>query len=222
MSSVTKALSYKGNLHKFLNFLTFPYRSVIMNPYLSGKFLISLRDERFYYVSKITRGRTLDVGCGPFNTFINTYGSKESEGVDFFSYKGLSEENILFESHGKKFSPHSFETITYIASINYIRKDMLTESLHTSVGLLVDNGYIIITKTGFIIGFLSHLADATAVALRFKKGFSLKHVMSEGERHSVSTKEIRLILEQKGMTKQRTQYYWTQWFLNKSLIFKKV
>lgn len=216
------SLKYSSLKQKLLNFLLFPYRAVFLHPIDSGKNLLSLRDDRFAHVARFTKGKVLDVGCGPFNAFVRDYCTDDSQGVDFFLYPGLTEANLIKDPASFPFPDHSFDTVTLIANINHIPLKHLDSELGEINRILKPGGRIIITRIGTLISFMTHEVAHLQSKLS-SKYYSMDHErgMEEDERLSVSVREIDRRLGKLGLKRTIRHKNILQWCLNEVLVYEK-
>jgi SAM-dependent methyltransferase len=86
--------------------------------------LTPVDDERAIIALKHARGRVLDVGCGA-NNFVRTYGN--GIGVDVEPWAGI--DQVIEDAAELPFEDESFDTVTYLASLNHIpnREEALRE-----------------------------------------------------------------------------------------------
>ena len=100
--------------------------------------LIPIDDERIIMALKYVKGRVLDVGCGS-NTFVKSY--RNGIGVDIFNWKGC--DKVIKDSAQLPFKNESFDTVSYLASLNHIPNREL--SVRDSYRILKPGGRILIT-----------------------------------------------------------------------------
>jgi SAM-dependent methyltransferase len=214
--------SYRSFFDKFVNFLAFPYRAFIMNPNQSTKMLLCLRDERMSSVARFCKGKTLDVGCGPDNVFINCF-YKNGMGVDFFQFQGLEENQIIKNPKQFPFEDNSFDTLTLIANINHIPMSVLEDEFTEMQRILKPGGRIVITRIGLVTSLLTH----NVVKLQSKLSPHIHDMDSErgcchDERYSVTKKEIKDVCSRHGLVYKESHLFWTLWWLNGLLVFEKI
>lgn len=117
--------------------------------------LSSLREERMRAVAKHCRGRTLDVGCGPGNLFINDFiGAEHGLGVDVFAYPGVGA--VVEDPTRMPFPDASFDTITLIAVGGHIPKSKRVAEFAELARLLSPGGRLILTEGEPVTQFLTH------------------------------------------------------------------
>lgn len=144
-----KKKNYSKNiLQSLYDFLGFPIR--LISPKISSRFgLTFVNQERWNIVSYYSKGLVLDVGCGK-NEFIRNYKGK-GYGIDpyFTAYA-----DCAARADALPFKEKSFDTVTFIASLNHIpdRKKALSQARR----ILKDGGRIIITMVNPFIGHLNH------------------------------------------------------------------
>jgi SAM-dependent methyltransferase len=138
---------------KFLRFLldrlSFPIL-VFLSSEASRKLgLTPIDEERTYACLKHSAGKTLDIGCGS-GGFIQAY--KNGYGIDKVFIN--NSRFILGEAEKIPFKDKTFDTITFIASLNHVvgRGPALKEAAR----VLKDKGQILITMINPFLGFLAH------------------------------------------------------------------
>ena len=137
-------------LSKILNTIFLPLRLACSHDFINKLGLRSIRDERCDHVMENCGGRLLDIGCGN-NQLVKKYGH-DSVGVDVYDFGG---DAIIVEDTSKlPFDDGSFETITFIASLNHIpnRKEVLAEAHR----VLSERGRIVLTMLSPIVGTIRH------------------------------------------------------------------
>jgi len=130
--------------------------------------LTPIDDERSYACLKHSKGTTLDVGCGD-GRFMDTYGSGYCLDRVFINNSRF----VLGNAEKIPFKDKTFDTVTFIASLNHIvdREVALIEA----VRVLKDDGQVLITMIDPFIGFLVHKiirkrCDPDQIRRRMKKG----------------------------------------------------
>jgi len=111
--------------------------------------LTSLEDERIGAVLPYIKGRLLDIGAGN-NRLVHEY--KNGIGVDVFDWGGGV--LIVEDTSHLPFEDQSFDTITFLASLNHIpyRKAVLREAYR----VLKNDGQLLITMINPLLGYLGH------------------------------------------------------------------
>lgn len=196
-------------MYKILNSILTPLRLFLPHDMASKLKLITIKDERISIVLSYVKGKVLDIGCG-LNELVNKY-NNDSIGVDIYDFG--SNATIIKDSSNLPFENNSFDTVTFVASLNHIpyRKKTIREASR----VLVKDGLIIITNLQPLIGKIRHLMfwiDKTE-DLRYANH------KQEGERDGLENKEIiemlkknnfKLILHRRFLLK-----------LNNILVFQK-
>lgn len=137
-------------LSKILNTIFLPLRLAGSHDFINKLGLRSIRDERCNHVMENCRGRLLDIGCGN-NQLVKKYG-QDSIGVDVYDFEG---DAVIVEDTSKlPFENGTFETITFIGSLNHIpnRKEVLTEARR----VLSEHGRVVLTMLSPIVGTIRH------------------------------------------------------------------
>ena len=132
------------------DFVGMPLRLVILSDTASRRWgFTSLEDERLLGVMPRIRGRLLDIGAGN-NHLVRAYGN--GVGVDVYDQEG--DALIVADSANLPFEDASFDTITFMASLNHIpyREQVLDEARR----LLQEDGKVIVTMIGPLLGSIGH------------------------------------------------------------------
>lgn len=170
---------------KIINTICLPVRFILSHETLNKLGLRSLRDEHYDIVMKNCQGRLLDIGCGN-NQLVKKYGHG-SIGVDVFDFGGGT--LIVKDSSNLHFADKSFQTVSFVASLQHIpNRDGAIKESHR---VLTDKGLVLITVLSSFIGFIRH-------KLTWWDEDQNERGMKEGERHGLSDKEVRLLMENNG------------------------
>ncbi|MEZ0397254.1 MAG: methyltransferase domain-containing protein [Anaerolineales bacterium] len=204
----------RSQRQKILDFLTFPLRALtIFEDDRWG--LSSLRTERFDYCAAEVRGECLDVGCGRHNLFIRQFLDGAGRGIDVFPYEGLDASHLIDSSGRFPFADASFDTVTFIASLNHVPRPKRDLELAEAFRCLRPGGNILVTMGHPLAEILVH----RVVAL-YDRLFGTRHDM-DGERGMdpeedlyLSAAEITARLQRAGFRHIRRKRFWTQWGLN--------
>jgi len=142
------------------------------------------REQRMKQAAKYCRGRVLDVGCGPDNLFIRDYVGKENGvGIDVYPYKGV--ENIIEDMTHLSFKDNSFDTITLVAVVSHIPKQIRKAEFAELARILRPRGRLLITEGEPITQTLIHKWK------EFRKtGLDYERGMKEGEEYCIDKKEL--------------------------------
>jgi len=137
-------------LNKFFNTVFLPIRLLFSHETVNRLGLYSMRDERCDFLMKHCKGRLLDIGCGN-NQLVKKYGHN-SIGVDVYDFSG--DALIIKDSSNLPFEDKSFETVSFVASLNHIpdRKGALRETHR----ILCSKGKVLITMLNPFIGKIRH------------------------------------------------------------------
>lgn len=158
----------RGFLRFILDRLCFPIL-VFLDYDTSKKIgLTPIDDERSYACLKHSRGKALDIGCGD-SRFMNTYGNGYCLDKVFIHNSRF----VLGNAEKIPFKDKTFDTITFIASLNHIIDREL--ALKEAVRVLKDDGRLLITMIDPLIGFLAHKiirkrCDPDQIRRHMKKG----------------------------------------------------
>ncbi|UCC31079.1 MAG: class I SAM-dependent methyltransferase [Phycisphaerales bacterium] len=203
---------------KIKDFLTFPLRAVALFEFDRWG-LTSLRSERFDYAAPEVRGHCLDVGCGRHDLFIAKYCRRHGKGIDVYPYEGLTEAHLVEDITHFPFDDASFDTVTFIASINHVPRSKRDIELAEAYRCLRDGGNIVLTMGKPVAELAAHLAIYT-----YDKLFGTNHDvdmergMEDGETYFVTEREIRRRLTSAGFVDIGRKLFWTQWGLNRLYI----
>lgn len=178
----------QSKLRNLIDSLTFPIRALFMAR--EGKFgLLSLREERMGLVARFSRGRVLDVGCGPGNLFIKKFiGEENGLGIDVFPYEGVI--NVIKDLTRIPFEDSSFETITLIAVGGHIPKSKRRAEFAEFIRLLKPGGQLLMTEGEPISQFLIHQWEKFYLGLFGQKGLDSERGMDEEEEYCLARPEI--------------------------------
>lgn len=142
----------KATINYFWNIICLPIRFIFSHETVNNLGLRSLRDERCNIVMKYCNGRLLDIGCGN-NQLVKNYGHN-SIGVDVYDFGGNAP--IVKDSSNLPFENESFQTISFVASLNHIPKEQRQNVLKEAHRLLSKNGRILITMISPFVGEIRH------------------------------------------------------------------
>lgn len=153
----------KSVLQSSYDFLGAPLRMAMLPDHWNERLhLTSLRAERLGVVLDAIQGRLLDVGAGD-NMLVDLYRARhssgpahnaalESLGVDVIDWGGGC--LILDDCSALPFPDASFDTVSFVASLNHIpeRKNALAEAHR----VLRPGGRVLITMIGRLVGIVGH------------------------------------------------------------------
>ena len=158
----------RGLLKFLLDRLFFPI--LIFLDYDTSKSirLTPIDEERSYACLKHSRGKVLDIGCGD-SRFMDTY----EDGYCLDKVFIRNPRFILGDAENIPFKDKTFDTVTFIASLNHIVNR--EAALNEAVRILKDEGRILITMINPLIGFLAHKVirkrcDPDQIRRHMKKG----------------------------------------------------
>jgi SAM-dependent methyltransferase len=205
---------------RLVNFVTFPGRALAVLQ-KDGKRIQSLRSERFSYVAEETRGRCLDIGCGPENRYIRTW-YPNGVGIDVFGYEGLDESQIVTDMTKLPYEDAAFDTVTLIAALNHIPEPLRLPQLIEMRRVLKPGGRVVLTMG-------NHLAEVSVHRLvhtyhhRFHSHEDMdgERGMEHEESYSVSPREIARLIDAAGFSSLRRRRFWSQWGLNSLYVATK-
>jgi SAM-dependent methyltransferase len=111
--------------------------------------LTSLEDERLSAVRPWISGRLLDVGAGR-NRLVREYG--DGVGVDTVDLGG--DAQVLPDSTTLPFPDGSFDTVTFVASLNHIPEREM--ALREAWRVLRENGCVVVTMIDPVLSRIGH------------------------------------------------------------------
>lgn len=201
---------------RLTNLLLFPYRC-LFRFHGFGSFIMSMEEERMVRVAKYCLGKVLDVGCGPYNKFINNV-YPNGIGIDFFPYDGV--ELIHDDPINLPFDDESFDTITLIAVGGHIPKNLRKHEFKELSRVLKQGGRLIMTEGEPVTQYLHHKwvffldkVFGTNIDVDTERG------MDEGEEYCMPHKEILSLFEESGLTFIKRERF--QWGLNNVFVAEK-
>jgi ubiquinone/menaquinone biosynthesis C-methylase UbiE len=185
---------------KIIDGLLTPLRLFMPHDFLERRGMLSVRQERNRMVMRYAKGRLLDIGCGK-NLLVRDYG-RESVGVDVYDFKagGI----IIDDSSNLPFRDGSFDTVSFVASLNHIpgREDALREAAR----VLNEKGRIVLTVLGPFVGRLRHKMHW----IDKKEEERLRKEKKTGEEDGLSDDYLRNIFKTTGFIlkeKKRFQFF---------------
>lgn len=208
----------RSKIQKFKDFVTLPLRAVTLFE-LNKWGLTSTQAERFEYAAKEVLGSCLDVGCGKYNLFINKYLNGNGKGIDVFRYEGLTSENIVSDPKRFLFPDHAFNSVTFIASLNHVPRELRDNELAEAHRCLRPGGNIIVTMPCAFAGILIHKIVAVYDSV-FGTNYDVDSVrgMHDDEDYYLPDREIVERLRRAGFKNIAKKYFWTQWGMNHAFI----
>ncbi len=208
----------RGKLQQTKDFITFPLRAITL--FKKDKFgLSSLSTERYDYVAREVIGFCLDIGCGEGNAFVKNFLNGNGKGIDVFQYDGLSKENIVKNMSVFPFEGSAFESVTFIANLNHIPKNLRDIELAEAYRCLKTGGNIIVTMGNPLAEILVHKLVFLYARLLGKKLVedTIKPRETE-EDYFVAESEIMQRLSKAGFKNITKKRFWTQFGLNKLFV----
>ena len=198
------------------DFISFPVRALFVHE--ENRFgLTSLRNERMIYAAREVTGYTLDVGCGRHNRFIRYYLRGNGKGIDAFPQAGLTAEEILDDPEHFPFKEGTFDSATFISSLNHIPKNQRLPELKEVYRCLKPGGKIVVTMGGKMIKAFSY--QWVALYDRLFRGDFNWDVASRGglrptEEYYLPKKTIVTLLQETGFQNIASKHFPTQWWLH--------
>jgi len=196
----------KTFLQAVWDFIGIPFRLVLLDQKLLPRFgWTTLEDERINSVLPCLEGEVLDIGSGP-NMLIRRYG--KGIGVDVFDWGGGTE--VVEDTASLPFDNESFDTVTFIASLNHIpnREGVLREAAR----VVRPGGKLIVTMINPILGGIGHV-------IWYYSEDKHRGGMKEGEVGGLWTKDILKMCGSAGFSLIRHSRF--VYGLNNIYIFEK-
>lgn len=207
----------RSNYNRLLDTATFPVRAFLAFGRTEFRLfgLSSFSDERYDYVAKEVVGYCLDIGCGN-NRFIKENLKDNGIGIDFYKHEGLSDNEVVTDPTHLPFESLSFDSVTFIANINHVPKQVRDQELGEAYRCLKSGGNIIITNGNPIAEIIVHNMGFLYEDLcRLLKGKENNCGYSEKDDELfLSDNEIIQRLEKIGFVNISKKYFLTQWGLN--------
>lgn len=182
------AHSPRTKLQVIADNLFFPFRALFI-PEENRFGLSSLREERFDMVSRFSKGRILDIGCGKDNLFIKNWADHpDSVGIDVFFYKGVA--HVHQDMTNLPFPDSSFDTVTLIAVGGHIPKNIRVKELTEISRVLKSGGRLLMTEGEPVTQTIGHLWRHFSYALLGKQDMDTERGMEEDEQYCMPYSEI--------------------------------
>ncbi len=196
----------KKSIFKIIyDFIGIPFRLVLLPDKWNKKLgFTSLEDERIYTVLPEIKGKLLDIGCGN-NRLVREYGN--GIGIDVYKW---NDDVILYDGENLPFEDESFDTITFLASLNHIpkREKLVKEARR----VLKPNGKVVLTMINPFLGYIGHKI--------WWYGEDRERGMEEGEKGGLSNKYIRNLFEKENFKLEKHKRF--VYFLNNLFVYKKI
>lgn len=206
---VTKGKMKKSFIQIIYDFLFCPFRMVLFPDRTSEKLgLTSLRQERFNAVLPEIKGKLLDIGCGD-NQLLKLYESNGGTGwgIDVFDWGGGT--IIIKDVANLPFADNSFNTVSFIASLNHIPEREKT--IEEVFRVLKKDGVCLVTMINPFWGKVGHKI--------WWYSEDKKRGMAEGEVGGMWNSHIIDLFSQKGFAYKKNKKF--VYGLNNLLFFKK-
>lgn len=215
----------RSGIKKALDTITFPIRAPIAFGRTEYRLfgLSSFSDERYDYVSKETKGYCLDVGCAN-NRFIREYLNGNGIGIDLYPYEGLDKNYVLKDMSKFPFNNDEFDSVTFIANINHVPRDIRDKELGEAYRCLKTGGNIIITNGNPIAEVMVHKMGFFYYDVVYRLLYNRKASDGYEEKDDelyLTDLEICSRLKNIGFKNIRTKYFYSQWMLNHMIISEK-
>lgn len=169
------------------DFIGAPLRMVLLPDDMSRRLgLTSLEDERLSAVRPWISGHLLDVGAGR-NRLVHEYG--DGVGVDVVDLGGGVQ--VLPDTKTLPFPDGSFDTVTFVASLNHIPEREIT--LREAWRVLRKDGHVVVTMIDPILSWIGH-------RIWWYSEDKHRGGMSRGETYGFWPRQIRQLMSEAGFT----------------------
>ncbi len=185
----------KSIMQHIYDFIGIPFRLILFPDNLNKELgFTSLEDERIYTVMPEINGKLLDIGCGN-NRLVKEYGN--GVGIDVYKW---DKTVVIYDGKNLPFENNSFDTITFLASLNYIpeREKLVSEAYR----VLKDKGKVVVTMINPVLGYIGHKI--------WWYGEDKKRGMAEGERGGLWNRDVINMFKKNGfkLIKHKRFVYW--------------
>ena len=164
--------------------LGLPLIFILSNDEVERMGMTSLRIKRLQTCLDHCRGRVLDIGCGEGNRLIKKWGN--GVGVDVYPWPGVDK---VCDSTQLPFEDASFDTVTFVASLNHIPER--EKALKDACRVLKPRGLLLITLLDPAIGFVRH-------KLSWWDKDQHERGMKKGEVWGLWPEEVKALMEKAG------------------------
>jgi SAM-dependent methyltransferase len=201
-------------LQRAIDFLTFPLRALTL--FHHDKWGLScLASERFDYAAREVVGCCLDIGCGYQNRFVNEWLGGRGVGIDVYKYEGLSEENIVESLPRIPFEDTSFDSVTFIASLNHVPASDRDAELREAYRCIKPGGNVIVTMGNPLAEVAVHkIVEWYDRYFGTKYDMDSERGMGAEEAYYLKDSEITARLTKAGFVTLTKKHFFTQWGLN--------
>jgi len=162
------------------NFLFLPFRIILKPEPVKKMGLTPISDERHNIVANYVKGKLLDVGCGN-NLLARNY--SDGIGVDVYQWEGI---DALVDTRYLPFESNTFDTVTFMANLSHIPKQIRINVLEEARRVLNHNGQILITCLTPKIGYIGH-----KYVFGWRDEDQIERGMKEGESFGLSMDQIK-------------------------------
>lgn len=166
------------------NFLFLPLRIILKPEPVRKMGLTPISDERHNIVVNHVKGKLLDIGCGN-NLLARNY--SDGIGVDVYQWEGI---DALVDTRCLPFESNTFDTVTFMANLNHIPKQIRTNVLEDARRVLKDDGKILITMLTPKLGYIGH-----KYIFGWRDEDQIERGMKEGESFGLSIDQVKDILD---------------------------
>lgn len=178
----------RSRLGALLDAVFLPYRALFVGAEtVLG--LSSLKEERMRAVVAHCRGRVLDIGCGPGNSFVRDYiGAENGIGIDVYPYEGV--EHLVEDPEHLPFPDESFDTVTLIAVGGHIPQHKRAAEFREFARVLRPGGRLVMTEGEPVTQWLAHKWYDVYTWLRGQDNADTERGMAPGEQYCMSRTEL--------------------------------
>jgi len=171
-------------LVRIFDFLLLPIRVILKPEQIRKIGLTPIIDERHKVIANHVKGKLLDIGCG-HNLLVRNY--CEGIGVDIYPWKDI---DALVDTTCLPFESKTFDTITFMANLNHIPKQIRTKVMQEAKRVLKDDGKILITMITPKISYIGH-----KYLFGWRDYDQKERGMKEGESWGLSINQVKGILD---------------------------
>lgn len=199
---------------KAFDFITFPLRAFTL--FFDDRLgLSAMASERFDYAADEVIGYCLDVGCGRYNRFVTEYLHGKGIGVDVYPYEGLNAANLIEDLSRFPWNDSTFNTVTFIASLNHIPKSQRDAELGEAYRVTKSPGNIVVTMGNPLAAIVVHKVVWLYDRI-FKTRYDVdsERGMGEEEEYYLTDAEITDRLAKAGFGRIQKKYMVTEWGFN--------
>ena len=209
----------RSKIVQFADALTMPLRALFMGP-RSWLGLTAMRDERMWQFERFSKGKVLDIGCGPGNLFIRNFiGTERGIGIDFFAYDGV--DTVIDDPTHLPFADETFDTVTLIAVGGHIPQNVRVAEFAEIARILKKGGRLLMSEgEPFTQWFTHKWQDFYYVTLLRQEHMDHERGMEHDEQFCMPAAEMLSYLNTPPLKHVETHRF--QWGLNRIEVAERV